>query len=51
MMQITVEVKLKRAAGVICKQGMVQFPLSDTAISIAASVDVTNKTFWDVQSL
>jgi hypothetical protein len=38
MTQITVEEKLKRAAGVICKQGMVQFPLSDTAIAIVASV-------------
>ena len=26
--------KFKNAAGVICKQGMVQFPLSDTAIAI-----------------
>jgi hypothetical protein len=29
MTQITMEEKLKRAAGVICKQGMVQFQLSD----------------------
>ena len=34
MTQITMDEKLKRAAGVICKQGMVQFQLSDTAIAI-----------------
>ena len=38
MTQTIVEEKLKRAAGVICKQGMVQFPLSDTAIDIVFSV-------------
>ena len=38
MAQITVKEKFKRAAGVICKQGMVEFQLSDTAIAIVASV-------------
>ena len=30
--------KYKRAAGVICKQGMVQFPVSDTAVAIVTAV-------------
>jgi hypothetical protein len=34
MESITLEDKLKRAAEVVCKQGMVQFPVSDTAIAI-----------------
>jgi ferredoxin len=34
MNQISMEEKLKRAAGVICKQGMVQFQVSQTAIDI-----------------
>ena len=38
MTQITVKEKYKKAAGVICKQGMVEFQLSDTAIAIVASV-------------
>ena len=48
MTQITVEEKLKRAAGVICKQGMVQFPLSDTAIAIVASVVGDNEEEFDL---
>ncbi len=38
MMQISMEEKFKRAAGVICKQGMVPFPVSDTAIAIVVAV-------------
>jgi hypothetical protein len=48
MTQITMEEKLKRAAGVICKQGMVQFPLSDTVIAIVASVVGDNEEEFDL---
>ena len=48
MTQITVEEKLKRAAGIICKQGMVQFQLSDTAIAIVASVVGDNEEELDL---
>ena len=34
MENITMEDNLKRATEVVCKQGMVQFPVSDTAIAI-----------------
>jgi Pyruvate/2-oxoacid:ferredoxin oxidoreductase delta subunit len=34
MAQITIEERYKRAADVVCKQGMVQFPVSDTVIDI-----------------
>ena len=48
MTPITMEEKLKRAAGVICKQGMVQFKLSDTAIDIVASVVGDNEEEFDL---
>jgi ferredoxin len=48
MTQITKQEKLKRAAGVICKQGMVQFQLSDTAIAIVASVVGDNEDELDL---
>jgi hypothetical protein len=48
MTQITMEEKLKRAAGVICKQGMVQFQLSDTAIDIVLSVVGDNEDELDL---
>jgi hypothetical protein len=48
MTQITVQEKLKRAAGVICKQGLVQFPLSDTAIAIVAAVVGDNEEEFDL---
>ena len=48
MTPITMEEKLKRAAGVICKQGMVQFKLSDTAIDIVASVVGDNDEEFDL---
>jgi ferredoxin len=38
MTHITLEEKFKTATGVICKQGMIQFPLSDTAIAIVKAV-------------
>jgi Pyruvate/2-oxoacid:ferredoxin oxidoreductase delta subunit len=38
MSKVDLEEKFKRATGVICKQGMVQFPVSDTAIAIVAAV-------------
>ncbi len=40
--------KLKRAAGVICRQGLVQFSLSDTAIAIVASVVGDNEDELDL---
>ena len=48
MTPITVKEKLKRAAGVICKQGMVQFQLSDTAIAIVTSVFGNNEDELDL---
>ena len=39
MTQISMDEKFKRAAEVICKQGMVQFPVSDTAITIVLNAD------------
>jgi ferredoxin len=48
MTQITVKEKFKRAAGVICKQGMVEFQLSDTAIAIVASVVGDNEDELDL---
>ncbi len=38
MAQITMKDKIRRATGVICKQGMFQFPVSDTAIAIITCV-------------
>ncbi len=48
MTQVTKQEKIKRAAGVICKQGMVQFQLSDTAIAIVASVVGDNEDELDL---
>lgn len=48
MPQMNLEEKLKRATGVICKQGMVQFPLSDTAIAIIATVIGGNEEELDL---
>jgi hypothetical protein len=48
MTQIGRQEKIKRAAGVICKQGMVQFPLSDTAIAIVVSVVGDNEDELDL---
>lgn len=38
MTQVLLDEKFKRAASVICKQGMVTFPVSDTAITIVKKV-------------
>ena len=38
MAQLTMQDRFKRAAAVVCKQGMVQFPVSDTAIAIIEAV-------------
>ena len=38
MTHVSLDEKFKRAASVICKQGMVTFPVSDTAISIVKKV-------------
>ena len=48
MTQISMDEKFKRAAGVICKQGMVQFPLSDTAIAIVVAVVGPNEEELDL---
>lgn len=48
MTQVNKQEKIKRAAGVICKQGMVQFQLSDTAIAIVASVVGDNEDELDL---
>ena len=48
MTQISLEEKFKRAAGVICKQGMVAFSLSDTAIAIVVAVVGNNEEELDL---
>ena len=48
MTQISMDEKFKRAAEVICKQGMVQFPLSDTAIAIVVAVVGDNEEELDL---
>ena len=47
MTQPTMQDKFKRAAAVVCKQGMVQFPVSDTAIAIIESVVGENEEELD----
>ena len=48
MTGITMQEKFKRAAGVICKQGMVPFPVSDTAIAIVEAVVGQNEEELDL---
>jgi tRNA A37 threonylcarbamoyladenosine synthetase subunit TsaC/SUA5/YrdC len=48
MTQISMDEKFKRAAEVICKQGMVQFPVSDTAIAIVVAVVGNNEEELDL---
>jgi Pyruvate/2-oxoacid:ferredoxin oxidoreductase delta subunit len=48
MTQITMSEKFKRAAGVICRQGMVQFPVSDTAIAIVVAAVGENEEELDL---
>ncbi|MFH1123438.1 MAG: 4Fe-4S binding protein [Pseudomonadota bacterium] len=38
MAQITLSEKFKRATGVICRQGQIQFPVTDTAVTIIRRV-------------
>ena len=42
------QAKLESAAGVICKQGMVQFSVSDTAIAIVAAIVGDNEDELDL---
>jgi ferredoxin len=48
MTQISMAEKFKRAAGVICKQGMVQFQLSQTAIDIVNAAVGENEEELDL---
>ena len=48
MENVTIENKLKRAAAVVCKQGMVQFPVSDTAVAIVDRVVGDNEEELDL---
>ena len=48
MTEISMDEKFKKAAGVICKQGMVQFPLSDTAVAIVVAVVGDNEEELDL---
>ena len=48
MTQINMEEKVKRAAAVICKQGMVQFQLSQTAIDIVVTAVGENEEELDL---
>jgi Pyruvate/2-oxoacid:ferredoxin oxidoreductase delta subunit len=48
MENITMEDNLKRATEVVCKQGMVQFPVSDTAIAIIDRVVGDNQEELDL---
>ena len=50
MENTTMEDKLKRATEVVCKQGMVQFPVSDTAIAIIVAVVGENEEELDMIS-
>jgi Pyruvate/2-oxoacid:ferredoxin oxidoreductase delta subunit len=48
MIQLTLQEKFKRAAGVVCKQGVVQFALSDTAVAIVARLVGNNEAALDL---
>ena len=50
MAQLTMADRFKKAAGVVCKQGMVQFPVSDTAIAIIVAVVGENEEELDLIS-
>ena len=50
MAQLTMEERFKKAAGVVCKQGMVQFPVSQTAIAIIVAVVGKNEEELDLIS-
>ena len=48
MVMLTMEEKFKRATGVVCKQGMVQFPVSETAIKIILTTVGDNEEELDL---
>jgi Pyruvate/2-oxoacid:ferredoxin oxidoreductase delta subunit len=48
MTQLALEEKFKKAAGVICKQGMVQFPVNDTAVAIVVAAVGENEEELDL---
>lgn len=48
MTQVALEEKFKLAAGVICKQGMVQFPVNDTAVAIVVAAVGENEEELDL---
>ncbi len=48
MTEVSMDEKFKRAAEVICKQGMVPFPVSETAIAIVAAVVGDNEAELDL---
>jgi len=48
MAHLPMQEKFKKAAGVVCKQGMVQFPVSDTAIAIIVAVVGENEEELDL---
>ena len=48
MAQLSMEEKFRSATSVVCKQGMVQFPVSDTAIEIIRSVVGENEDELDL---
>ena len=48
MMEIRFEKKFKKAAEVICRQGMFPFPVSDTAIAIVTAVVGDNEEELDL---
>lgn len=48
MNQEAFEDKLKKATGVVCRQGMVQFPVSDTALAIIGKVVGRNEDELDL---
>ena len=50
MAHLPMQEKFKKAAGVVCKQGMVQFPVSDTAIAIIVAVVGENEEELDLIS-
>jgi Pyruvate/2-oxoacid:ferredoxin oxidoreductase delta subunit len=48
MTQLALEEKFKKAASVICKQGMVQFPVNDTAVAIVVAAVGENEEELDL---
>ena len=48
MVHLSMQERFKKAAGVVCKQGMVQFPVSETAIAIIVAVVGENEEELDL---